>query len=229
MLYNDTTSLTGICQEIDEICGTNTVSYPLTSKNRRLNAALDDFILMAIKDASGWSVEDSGETDLPIATRNLVSGQADYAFPTELLVLEKLEILLDDGVTWKELSPTDQLDVNVGTGIPKEYKKVGNSFLLSPTPSYSETSGIKVHYRRALNYSTLSGSTFSPTSPGIPSVFHMWLARKASLPYLVDKQLPKKNDIASLIQEGNDMIINYFGRRPKDVIRRMVAGKHDNR
>lgn len=229
MVYNDTSNSTGICQEIDTICGSNTVSYPLADKNRRLNAALDDYVLLAVKEASGWSVEDSGETDLPIATRNLTSGQADYEFPTESLVTEKLEILLSDGVTWKELTPAEQLDPNAGSGIPTEYKKVGNSFILSPTPNYTVSSGIKNHYRRAFNYSTLSGSTFSPTSPGIPSVFHMWLARKAALPYLIENKIDTKNDIAALIQEGNDFIISYFGRRPKDVQRRMAAARHSNK
>lgn len=229
MLYNDTTNKTGICQEIDLICGSNTTSYPLADKNRRLNSALDDFVLMAVKEASGWSIEDTGETDLPVATRNLTSGTQDYAFPTELLVLEKLECLSSDGSTWIELKPTEQLDVNVPNGIPAEYKKVGNSFLLSPTPSYSVSSGLKAHYRRAFNYSTLSGSTFTPTSPGIPSVFHTWLAQKASLPYLIENSIDSRGDIANQILQGNDLIVAYFGKRPKDVKRRMVVSYQNNK
>jgi hypothetical protein len=229
MLYNDLVTSTGICQEIDSICGSNSTSYPLVDKTRRLNSALDDYVLLAIKEGSGWSVEDSAETDLPIATTNLVSGQADYAFPTESLITEKLEILLADGVTYRELSPVDQINPNAGSGIPTGYKKVGNSFILTPTPNYAVTSGIKNHYRRAFNYSTVSSTTFTPTTPGIPSVFHTWLARKASLPYLVEKGIASKNDIASLINEGNDMIISYFGRRPKDVVRRMTPNRESNK
>lgn len=228
MIYNSTIGVS-ICEEIDSICGSNTVSYALKDKNRRLNSALDDYVLLAVREASGWSIEDTGETDLPIATRALTSGQADYEFPTESLVTEKLEILLSDGVTWKELTPTEQLDPNAGTGVPTEYKKVGNSFILSPTPNYTVASGIKNHYRRAFNYSTLSGTSFTPTSPGIPSVFHTWLARKAALPYLIENQIANKNDIASLVQEGNQLVISYFGRRPKDVQRRMSPARENNK
>jgi hypothetical protein len=229
MLYNDSTNSTGICQEIDSICGTNSTSYTLADKNRRLNSALDDYVLLAIKEASGWSVEDTGETDLPIASTDLVSGQADYSFPNESLVLETLQILLADGVTYRELSPVDQINPNAGSGIPTGYKKVGNSFILTPTPNYTVTSGIKNHYRRAFNYSTVSSTTFTPTSPGIPSVFHTWLARKASLPYLVEKGIASKNDINALILEGNDKIIAYFGRRPKDVVKRMSPARESNK
>lgn len=228
MIYNSTDG-TSICEEIDSICGSNSVSYALKDKNRRLNSALDDYVLLAVREASGWSIEDSAETDLPIATRNLTSGQSDYAFPTESLVIEKLEILLDNGSTWQELEPTDQLELNQGSGIPTKYKKVGNSFIFNVSQSYSETSGIKVHYRRAFNYSTLSGTTFTPTSPGIPSVFHTWLARKAALPELIDSQKASKNDVASLVQEGNQLIISYFGRRPKDVQRRMSPARENNK
>lgn len=230
MLYNDTSNKTGICQEIDDICGSNTISYPLEAKNRRLNGALDDYVLLAVKEGSGWSVEDTGETDLPIARHNIASGTADTAFPNELLVIEKVEILTSStGTVYSEISNVEQLDPNAGSGIPREYKKVGNSIILSPTPNYSATLGLRIHYRRGFNYSTLSGSSFTPTSPGIPSVFHMWLARKAALPYLVDKQKANKNDVAALIQEGNQMIISYFGQRPKDVKRRLAANVENNK
>lgn len=229
MLYNDTNTKLGVCQEIDSICKSNTVSYPLDDKNRRLNGALDDFVLLALKEASGWSVEDFGETDLPISRANIVSGQQDYAFPEELLVLEKLEILPANSSSWIELTPVNEIDSNSGSGVPTEYKKVGNSFLLSPTPNYSLSLGIRAHYRRGFNYSSVSNSTFLPTSPGIPTQFHMWLARKASLPYLVENGISNKNDIAALIADGDDKIIAYFGRRPKDVKRRMVAARQSNK
>jgi len=229
MLYNDSTNSSGICQEIDSICGTTSTSYTLADKNRRLNSALDDYVLLAIKEASGWSVEDTGETDLPIASTNLVSGQADYSFPNESLVLELLQIISTDGSTLVTLSPVDQLPLNAGTGVPQVYKKVGNSVILSPTPNYSMTAGIKINYRRAFNYSTVSSTTFTPISPGIPSVFHTWLARKAALPFLVSKGIASKNDINALILEGNDKIISYFGRRPKDVVRRMSPKRESNK
>lgn len=229
MVYNDTDNKTGICQEIDTICGSNTTSYPLVDKNRRLNGALDEFVLIVLQESSGWSAEDSAETDLSIATRNLTSGQSDYSFPSELLVLEKLEVLSSDGSTWIELTPTDQIDPNAGTGIPTEYKKLGNSFILSKSPNYTVSSGIRAYYRRAFNYSTVSSTSFSPTSPGIPSVFHMWLARKAALPYLIENQIPSKNDIAALIEVGNRNIVSYYAVRPMDIQKRLTAAFHSTR
>jgi hypothetical protein len=227
LLYNDSTTSTGICQEIDSICGSNSTSYPLVDKNRRLNSALDDYVLLALKE--NWSVEDNGETDLPIASTNLVASQADYTFPTESLVIELLEIILPDGVTYKTLNPIEQLPINAGTGTPTSYKKIGNSFILTPTPNYAVSAGIKIHYRRAFTYSTVSGTTFTPTTPGIPSVFHTWLARKAALPYLIEKGIALKNDIAVIISEDNSKILSYFGARHRDIKKRMIAGRENNK
>lgn len=223
MVYNDSTNNTGICQEIDDLCGSNSTSYPLTSKARRLNSALDDFVQLAVTEAMGWSVADSAETDLGIATITMTSAQSNYPFPTEMLEVEKIEALQDDGTTWIELTPTDQLDPNAGSGVPKEYKKVENSYIISPTPSYTETNGLRVHYRRAFNYATVSGTTFSPTTPGIPSIFHTWMGHKAALPYLIETQSPYRNDVAQMIVGGNNAIIAYFSKRAKDEKRRLTA------
>lgn len=223
MLYNDSATGTGICQEIDSICGSNTTSYPLVDKNRRLNSAIDDFATIALKECGGWTPEDSGETNLPIATTDLDSGTGTYSFPSELLSIINLKIKASDGVTQITLTPVDTLPLNQSAGQPTAYKKVGNSFILDRTPNYSVTDGIEIEYRRAFNYSTVSGSTFTPTSPGIPSIFHTWLARKASLPYLITKGIASKNDIFTLITEELPNIKSYFGQKSRDVPRRLVS------
>ncbi|MEA2036879.1 MAG: hypothetical protein U9O94_05185 [Nanoarchaeota archaeon] len=59
-------------------------------------------------------------------------------------------------------------------------------------------------------------------SPGIPSIHHLYLARYASLPYLIEKNLPQKNSIAALIQEDERSIIKYFSYRDKDTRSRII-------
>ena len=216
MLYYDDTNKTGLCQEIDDLCGTSAVSYPLAAKLRRMNSGLDEYAVIALRECGNWTAEDTGETDLPLATTNLVSGQSDYAFPSELLSLVNLTITAADGVNEILLTPIDFIPLNQASGQPTSYKKVGNSFILSPTPNYSLSAGIQSEYRRGFNYATLSGTTFTPTSPGIPTIFHPWLARKASLPYLVSKGIKSKNDIASLITTDEAGIVTYFGQKKRD-------------
>jgi len=53
--------------------------------------------------------------------------------------------------------------------------------------------------------------------PGIPSIHHLYLARNASLNYLIQKGLNKKNDLAIQIQTDEKEIVNFFYSRNKDV------------
>lgn len=220
MLYYDATSKTGIVQEVNDICGTDDTNYTLDAKNRRSNAALDEFVSIALKEGD-WSVEDTGKTTLPIATATLTSGKQDYTFPNELLSIETIEMLLPDTTTWVELSNIDKIPLNQVANTPTTYKKVGNSILLNPVPNYTVSAGLRIHYRRAFTYSTVSSTTFTPTTPGIPSIFHMWLARKIALPFLIDKVKANKNDIAALITQGNADIVSYFGQRERDKKRQL--------
>jgi len=53
-------------------------------------------------------------------------------------------------------------------------------------------------------------------SPGIPSIHHTYLARHASLPFLVEKKLPQMGNIAQLLQADEKAIKKFFGMRNKD-------------
>ena len=67
---------------------------------------------------------------------------------------------------------------------------------------------------------TQSGNhTFLKTSkePGIPTIHHLYLARYASLPYLVEKNLPQKNDVSNFVRADEQAILDYFSRREKDI------------
>lgn len=52
--------------------------------------------------------------------------------------------------------------------------------------------------------------------PGIPETHHPYLARHASYPYLVEKEMKSKNDIKRIIIEDEMAIREHFSRRDKD-------------
>ena len=52
--------------------------------------------------------------------------------------------------------------------------------------------------------------------PGVPSIHHYYLARQASLPFLIEKKLPQKNDIFAQTQQDESDIKKFFSRRTKD-------------
>lgn len=54
-------------------------------------------------------------------------------------------------------------------------------------------------------------------APGIPVIHHEYLARTAALPFLIENQLPRKNDIAALILKDEQQIVDYWANRDRDL------------
>jgi len=71
-------------------------------------------------------------------------------------------------------------------------------------------------------------------TPGIPEIHHPYLARHASLPFLIEKSLPQVNQIKKLIGSDNPQdpyyggdelaIVKHFARRSKDT-RNILTGR----
>jgi len=177
---------------------------------------------LALSNDGQWLFDDLNQTDLPVGVANLVSGQYDYEFADEVLVVQK--VLTKDSVgTWTELRPygfeDDELDnlwklTSGNSGSPVRYQKFAHSILLDPIPNYASTGGLKVVFKRN---APRFASTDTTTDPGIPSIFHVYLARYASLPFLIEKNLPQVNGVASLIQQDEQAIKDYFSVRSKDI------------
>jgi len=67
--------------------------------------------------------------------------------------------------------------------------------------------------------------------PGIPPIYDhfRYLARAASLSYLIDKKLPQRYDYATLVKEDEKMIMAYFGNKERDISKKMTTKKILNR
>jgi len=220
MVFSNSTTLEGVIQEIDRICGSTDNTYSLKAKTARVNIALDRFFSIALEEDADWQFDDTNNTDFPIGVANLVSGQQDYSFASELLMVTKV-LVKDSAGNWLELLPVDQdqkASRNIWTlptgnsGIPFRYDLFANSILLDPIPNYNSTNGLKVVFAR-------NGSKFVSTdttkAPGIPSLFHPYLCQYASLPFLIEKKLPQKNDVAQQIQIGEESIKDFMANRNK--------------
>jgi hypothetical protein len=219
MVFNDATTNLGICQEVDDICGTSTSSYPLAAKARRGNSALSDFTGIALTADDRWSFDDTNHTDLPIGTTALVDGQNDYALDTAILKVLKVEVKNENGA-WIELTPIDRNDTTIpydelfGEGTPKYYDKFANSALLYPTPDYNKDGALRVWYQRDATYFTAADTT---KAPGIPQIFHKYIALKIAEPYARDKQLKNYVSIRNEIQKYEEELIpEYYAKRSKD-------------
>lgn len=225
MQFSDTSNLTGLIQECERICQTGTAGISGTTNQLkgftvRINGAIDRFFHLAMLYSGEWQVDDTGNTTLPIATTDLVSGQYDYSFAAELLVLSKV-LAANSAGTFIELLPVDSQDRRSGNiftqptgnnGIPTTYDVMGNSILLGTTPNYSYAGGLKVLFQRN-GIKFTSGNTTE--TPGIPSLFHMYLARVASLPYLIERGMDSVPEITRQIAVDEEAIKDFYSNRIK--------------
>lgn len=235
MKFNPTDETESMVAEMNDTCGCDNNSYPLTAKARRLNSSMDMFYLLVFK-FLGWTIDESrtdaitGEQDFNIATSNLHAGQQDIPFPTELFSLISVYAKANNG-SYKELTeevdPRNTLTVPSGhSGTPTKFRLIGNSILLDFIPNEEVADGLKIHFvRKAIRLA----ATDTDKEPGVPSVFHMWLCHHASLPYLITYQKASKNDYSSLIEEGKMLIKDYMANRNQTRRSRLGILSEDNR
>lgn len=217
MKFNNSDSLS-IVDEINDICQSDSNSYPIASKTRRVNAAMDRFFTLAFQADGRWAYDDINQTTAPLESINLVSGTEKYAldtFTSEIIKVLRVEALDSGGVS-HELTLLDEDDPQFDTliqtvsAIPNQYRLFGKYIYVYPKPSYSSTNGLSLYFSRNKSAFTTTDTT---KQPGIPSIFHQYICNLASLPYLIEFQKGQKNDIAGQIAKDEAAIIQYFGKR----------------
>jgi hypothetical protein len=172
-----------------------------------------------------WQIDDTTATDLPIGTTDLVSGQRDYTFAGDVLVVNKI-LVKDSAGNWSELYPVDtvQTQNNVyarntwvlptnDVGTPRTYDKLANSIFLDPVPNYNSTGGLKCVFSR--NFTKFI-STDTTAVPGIPSIFHPYLTLYAAYPFLRDQGKANAKDVQMEILKTEEAIQEFYNKRIKD-------------
>jgi hypothetical protein len=191
----------------------------LADKARRSNSALSDYVGIALNSDDRWNFDDKNNVDLPIGTTDLASGQNDYSLDSTVLKVIKVELKDEEG-KWTELQPIDRNDTNIpydelfSTGTPKYYDKFANSAFLFPTPDYDADESLRVWFQRDASYFTASDTT---KQPGIPSIFHKYIALKVSEPYLRDNKKENYVSVRNEIQKyEEERIPEFYAKRNKD-------------
>ena len=241
MIFYNATTKQGICQEVDRLCDTSDTSYPRLDKTARINQGLEEIVGEIITIDGAWEWDDTNQSDMPVGTGNLVEGQELYSFAGEYLSIKGMKVKDSNG-KWQPLKQIDQTDLknsgltieeyfgtdgsgNPVKGLPTHYDILGDSFRLYPSPTSSNvtlTAGLKVDFvRTAVLFTATSATTTDSTEPGIPSVFHVYLAFYAAIPYCMSYKKDRVALYQLKWQEGLKRISKHFGRRNKD--RRKVA------
>ena len=235
MVFNDTSGGQGILQEIDDLCDSDSASYPTVSKTRRVNNALLELELMALMVDGTWQFDDANYSSLPTGLMNAVNGQNEYSFDSTLLFIERVDILLSDGVSWQQLDQLDEIHTYLtptdlaASATPSAYWKRGGKFGFNSTPSTTNmtlTNGIKVYFKRV---GALFAATDTTATAGIASPFHILLAQKGALPYCKTYKKDRVPQLVLDITEGEKKFRAYYANRAKDEPGRMSMAPVNSR
>ena len=241
-----------ICNEIDDLCDSSATSFPLATKLRRVNSALEEVVGDIISAQGDFQFDDSNYTDLPIGIGDLVNGQKDYSFDPSVIDVVGVSIMDANG-KYQAILPIDQRDMtqNQGNvsgqrvqsssqrvdpsqfystpGTPIWYDKNGASIYLYPTPitgSVTLTAGLKVFFQRTASLFVI-GDTIK--APGFISTYHRVLPLMASLSYCRKYHTDRVPSMMQEITELKARMLERYSKRSKDEVRRISVRQESNR
>ena len=189
---------------------------------RLINERLKKVNSLIWKATGTWEYDDSNQTDLPIATTDLVDGQQDYSLPSYVQKIMRVEVLDSDGNA-RALTQIDQSEISQAlteyhedAGLPTAYDLIGGSIFLYPKPSSSYvtlTNGLKIYFSRDV---VEFNSTATNTEPGFVENFHRMLSIGASLDYCTGFLSDDQTRIITLQNMWNDYkeeLLQFYGSR----------------
>lgn len=239
MIFNDATGGQGICQEIDDLCDSNTTSYPLVKKARRVGQALETLVSKIIKVCRNYPFDDENYTDIASGVITLSEGISKYTITDKFLEILEVKVKDSDG-QWHIVKPTTQREeeqimetLEAQTGLPTKYRVFGRTFKFSPAPTASAvtlTDGLKFTYSRTANLPVGDNSSGDNNIIiGIASPWHVTIAKMASLPYC--KSYKKDRVQQLMIDIDNEMrdCLDFYANRQKDRVNRLTVKQESNK
>lgn len=187
-----------------------------------INAAYNRVISLVIKADGRWQWDDSNQTDLPVATTALVSGQRDYTLSTSHLKILRVR-LKDTSGNWKVLPPVDSEDENYSelmesptTGIPSVHDKSGASILLGVTPNFSQLASLELTFQRGPAEFTSGEVATGTKQPGFNSLYHVLIPLWVTYNYWLVNDQNLCSGFMKEIMAKEDALKNDYSLRGKD-------------
>ena len=232
-------TLNEITQKVYKFTKTNSATYLAAQMAIDLNNALERVCSLINIADKRWQWDDSNQTDLPIATTSLVSGQQDYSLATSHYTIDRIEVK-DSAGNWTVLTQIDQQEkkrdqktalaaYQSTNGTPKEYDVIGSSVFLYPAPNYSQTASLKVYFTLGPIQYVAGDLTSTAIIPGFNPLFHILVPLYIAYEYAVANALKNVNGLALQIQRVEDSITTFYGLRNRDSRPRMTISRDSNR
>ena len=214
----------GIADDVYFLTGTDSTSFPIADLVRITNKVCHRLGLLAWKSDNQWDFDDSNQTDLPIATDDLVDDQEDYAIPTTTFDIKGVDIK-DSSGNWVKLKYLTHKQIHGAIsefmetkGTPAYYLLEGASIRLKPAPDITMTTaseGLKIHMARDITEFATSSTT---TEPGFPESLHQLVSNEIALEYTGINGLKDKFEyLSAKVGEGRQAFIDYFSHRGGEV------------
>lgn len=210
----------------------NNTSFPLTEKTIYANMG-NRIILTEIHNAyGGWKYDDRNQTDFPIATTDLVSGQRDYALPIDTIHLNAV-YYKDTAGNWTKLIPLTLEQINRMEAEPEfedtdsrptYYRALSNSIKIYPASDYSQDDSLMVEYSRDV-------STFATTDTtkvaGFDPIFHEAIPVYMGYQYSQVNQLPMLKSLTEQWIDYLARIRRHYSQKFKDMFpARMIVDRN---
>lgn len=200
---------------------TNATSFVAADMLIAINSAYRRVVSLILQSDGRWQWDDANNTDLPIATATITSGQQDYALAVAHIKVLRVEVKGDGGTYFSKLDPIDVADGefiidNTTVGPPQYYDVLGNSIFLYPIPNYTQTASLKVYFQRGPDEFTSGQVTTGTKIPGFNSLYHdlipLWVAHE----YCIENGLPSANGYMNEITYKEKQLVEDYSRRNKD-------------
>ncbi len=222
MIYNGDADKQDICSLADDFANTSVLTYPLQEKTRAANRYLRMFWAMIFDVYGGWQYDDSNNTDFPISTGSLSSGQSDISLPTGALTVRGLEIIPPGATVYQKLVELTEEAIRengiaeaglfTATGIPLYYRPIGSSIKLYPTANATMT--VRITYDRG---ATAFVSTDTTKQPGFAGEFHEAVALGMAYDYSIRNALATVNLLSAELEKAKIAISKYYSKRYQEM------------
>lgn len=222
MTLNDTTNEQGLYQDALYLTGANTATFTIKDFTRLANQAQNRVVSLIQENDRRWKWADSNNGTRDIGVTNIVSGQDNYTMEVYHLKIREIRVLNKNG-EWKTLTSKDRrlmtdTEKNA-SGEPESYDVDGNSLMLYPTPDYSATSGLEIHYQGTPDDFEATDTT---KEPGFCPLFHRLVSLYPSQDWLLanstaqNPMTHKINNVENLINKMEYSLVEHYRSRDED-------------
>lgn len=230
-------TISDIVNKIYFLTKTDSSSFVAADMLYLINNAYDRVASLIINNDGRWQWDDSNQTDLPIATTNLISGQTDYSMATSHLKITRVECAVNStATTFQTLEYFDQSDEEDSltqlatiSGVPSKYDNIGISIFVYPKPNFNCTAGLKVYFQRGPASFTSGEVSTGTKQPGFSSLYHDLIPLWVAYDYWLVNDPNMTTRILSQIQLKEDALKKDYNSRNLTDHKRITVAKRSGK